>query len=254
MFILLSSEKNEPRSAAAVIGLCRSAAGAALGGCGTRCAQTLFALILGWLASSRPDKGGGTLYASFWSFRATTRYPEISGLAFYPVSFSAYTFYRAAGPRIGVRGDGFVSYRAATWRLSHSAQRRGIQGIPGRCSFFSAARRTNQEAPPLLSGFVARRLVPPSGAAELAVLRHSSPLSSAGWPPPGPIKEEERCTRRFGHSALRCGIQAKKIRDMVLKIQQAGRGDKKTPPRRSGEAGVVQCAWRVPRVGVICSR
>ena len=176
MFILLSSEKNEPRSAAAVIGLCRSAAGAALGGCGTRCAQTLFALILGWLASSRPDKGGGTLYASFWSFRATTRYPEISGLAFYPVSFSAYTFYRAAGPRIGVRGDGFVSYRAATWRLSHSAQRRGIQGIPGRCSFFSAARRTNQEAPPLLSGFVARRLVPPSGAAELAALRQSSPL------------------------------------------------------------------------------
>ena len=131
MFILLSSEKNEPRSAAAVIGLCRSAAGTALGGCGTRCAQTLLALILGWLASSRPDKGGGTLYASFWSFRATTRYPEISGLAFYPVSFSAYTFYRAAGPRIGVRGDGFVSYRAATWRLSHSAQRRGIQRTPG---------------------------------------------------------------------------------------------------------------------------
>ena len=76
MFILLSSEKNEPRSAAAVIGLCRSAAGTALGGCGTRCAQTLLALILGWLASSRPDKGGGgTLYASFQSFRATTRYP-----------------------------------------------------------------------------------------------------------------------------------------------------------------------------------
>ena len=120
MFILLSSEKNEPRSAAAVIGLCRSAAGTALGGCGTRCAQTLFALILGWLASSRPDKGGGTLYASFWSFRATTRYPEISGLAFYPVSFSAYTFYRAAGPRIGVRGDG----------LCHTVLRRGGSVIP----------------------------------------------------------------------------------------------------------------------------
>ena len=72
-----------------------------------------------------------------------------------------------------------MSYRAATWRLSHSAQRRGIQRTPGcnagRCSFFSAARRTNQEAPPLLSGFVARRLAPPSGAAELAALRHSSP-------------------------------------------------------------------------------
>ena len=43
------------------------------------------------------------------------------------------------------------------------------------CSFFSAARRTNQEAPPLLSGFIARRLAPPSGAAELAALRQSSP-------------------------------------------------------------------------------
>ena len=43
------------------------------------------------------------------------------------------------------------------------------------CSFFSAARRTNQEAPPLLSGFIDRRLAPPSGAAELAALRQSSP-------------------------------------------------------------------------------
>ena len=44
------------------------------------------------------------------------------------------------------------------------------------CSFFSTARRTNQEAPPLLSGFFARRLSPPSGAAELAVLKQSSPF------------------------------------------------------------------------------
>ena len=43
------------------------------------------------------------------------------------------------------------------------------------CSFFSAARRTNQEAPPLLSGLFARSLLPPSGAAELASLRQSSP-------------------------------------------------------------------------------
>ena len=43
------------------------------------------------------------------------------------------------------------------------------------CSFFSAARRTNQEAPPLLSGLLARPLLPPSGAAELASLRQSSP-------------------------------------------------------------------------------
>ena len=56
-----------------------------------------------------------------------------------------------AGPRIVVRGDPV-------------------------CSFFSTARRTNQEAPPLLSGFFARRLSPPSGAAELAVLKQSSPF------------------------------------------------------------------------------
>ena len=43
------------------------------------------------------------------------------------------------------------------------------------CSFFSAARRTNKEAPPLLSGLFARPLLPPSGAAELASLRQSSP-------------------------------------------------------------------------------
>ena len=55
-----------------------------------------------------------------------------------------------AGPHIEVRGDTI-------------------------CSFFSTARRTNQEVPPLLSGFVARRLAPPSGAVELATLKHSSP-------------------------------------------------------------------------------
>ena len=55
-----------------------------------------------------------------------------------------------AGPRIVVRGDPV-------------------------CSFFSAARRTNQEVPPLLSGIFVRSLLPPSGAAELASLRQSSP-------------------------------------------------------------------------------
>ena len=50
-----------------------------------------------------------------------------------------------------------------------------VRGDPV-CSFFSTARRTNQEAPPLLSGFFARRLSPPSGAAELAVLKQSSPF------------------------------------------------------------------------------
>ena len=45
LFILLNSEKNEPRSAAAVIGLIRSAAAAAVGGCGTRFAQTVLARV-----------------------------------------------------------------------------------------------------------------------------------------------------------------------------------------------------------------
>ena len=183
-----------------------------------------------------------------------TRYPEISGLAFYPVSFSAYTFYRAAGPRIGVRGDG----------LCHTVLRRGGSVIPRNDA-------ESREHPGVMPGDIhssqqreertkkrrrCYRALSLGGWHRPRGLRNSlssdspRPYASVGWPPPGPIKAEgERCTRRFGHSALRCGIQAKKIRDMVLKIQQAGRGDKKTPPRRSGEAGVVQCARRVPRVG-----
>ena len=68
-----------------------------------------------------------------------------------------------SGPRIVVRGD------------SHTGPRIAVRGDTV-CSFFSTARRTNQEAPPLLSGFFARRLSPPSGAAELAVLKQSSPF------------------------------------------------------------------------------
>ena len=105
-----------------------------------------------------------------------------------------------------LQGFLFMTYRSVTEWTSHTALRRGIQGYPfmsfraatrnpeipakagtrkrhftgpriecGVCSFFSAARRTNQEAPPLLSGFVGRRLAPSSGAAELAALRQSSP-------------------------------------------------------------------------------
>ena len=44
------------------------------------------------------------------------------------------------------------------------------------CSFFSAARRTNQEAPPQLSGFWLCRSRSPSGSAELAPLKQSSPF------------------------------------------------------------------------------
>ena len=45
MFILLNSEKNEPRSSATVIGHIRSVAAAAVGGCGTRFAQTVLAPV-----------------------------------------------------------------------------------------------------------------------------------------------------------------------------------------------------------------
>ena len=56
------------------------------------------------------------------------------------------------------------------------------------CSFFSTARRTNQEAPPLLSGYLVRRLAPPSGLRNSLRSDSPRPHSSVGWPPPGPIK------------------------------------------------------------------
>ena len=117
------------------------------------------------------------------SYRATTRYPGIP----------------ANGPRIVVRGD-LVRRGIQEYPLGHSAldaeSRNTRAGNTGKgnthkrhfsgprivvrgdpvCSFFSTARRTNQEAPPLLSGFFARSLSPPSGAAELAVLKQSSPF------------------------------------------------------------------------------
>ena len=46
LFILLSSEKNEPRSAAAVIGPFGLSLRSPSGGCGTRSAQTVLALFL----------------------------------------------------------------------------------------------------------------------------------------------------------------------------------------------------------------
>ena len=85
------------------------------------------------------------------------------------------------------------------------------------CSFFSIARRTNQEAPPLLSGFLARRLASPSGAAELAALKQSSPVFlgrlASSRPDKGGLvlcdptlaalhKRHFTGPRRLGHSAL----------------------------------------------------
>ncbi len=83
--------------------------------------------------------------ATFSSYRATTRYPEIP-------------------TRVPTKK------RLVCSTLDSASSANGII-----CSFFSTARRTNQEAPPLLSGCVARRLAPPSGVAELAVLKQSSP-------------------------------------------------------------------------------
>ena len=65
------------------------------------------------------------------------------------------------------------------------------------CSFFSAARRTNQEAPPLLSGLFARSLLPPSGAAELASLRQSSPCFLRRQAPSRPDKGGFPCRTRL---------------------------------------------------------
>ena len=172
--------------------------------------------LLGRLASSRPDKGGGIatlhrkcpghfavrypkIYRPISSFRATTRNPGIPGHGITQDAravrpYSTLCHLQRLGPascagdtmRIGGR-EALSSFRAATRN----------PGVPARdyvnksptyslwaphhvrvtrlCSFFSAARRTNQEAPPLLSGYLARRLAPPSGAAELAALKQSSP-------------------------------------------------------------------------------
>ena len=96
--------------------------------------------LQGFLFNVIPRSDAVSRDTPFMSFRAVTRYPEIPAKA-------------------GTRKRHFTGPRIEC----------------GVCSFFSAARRTNQEAPPLLSGFVGRRLAPSSGAAELAALRQSSP-------------------------------------------------------------------------------
>ncbi len=89
------------------------------------------------------------------SFRATTRNPEIPGHGITQYSRTVRHYSTLC------HLQSWAPHRVRVTRL---------------CSFFSAARRTNQEAPPLLSGYLARRLAPPSGAAELAALKQSSPL------------------------------------------------------------------------------
>ena len=57
-----------------------------------------------------------------------------------------------------------------------------------KCSFFSAARRTNQEAPPLLSGRGGRRLRHRRGLRNSLRSDSPRPLSFSGLPTPCPIK------------------------------------------------------------------
>ncbi len=57
-----------------------------------------------------------------------------------------------------------------------------------KCSFFSAARRTNQEAPPLLSGRGGRRLRHRRGLRNSLRSDSPRPLSFSGLPAPCPIK------------------------------------------------------------------
>ena len=72
-----------------------------------------------------------------------------------------------------------------------------------KCSFFSAARRTNQEAPPLLSGYLVRRLAPPSGLRNSLRSDSPRPLSFSGLPTPCPIKAGFCGSSIFSpHSAL----------------------------------------------------
>ena len=129
------------------------------------------------------------------SYRAPTRYPGIpvhvishrdaesrnTGKGRYPQATLYWTPHRVRGdePVIPHLMRNPVNTGKSTHKIhfplrSLTGPRAATRG-DGICSFFSAARRTNQEAPPLLSGFVGRRLAPSSGAAELAALRQSSP-------------------------------------------------------------------------------
>ena len=130
------------------------------------------------------------------SYRAPTRYPGIpvhvishrdaesrnTGKGRYPQATLYWTPHRVRGdePVIPHLMRNPVNTGKSTHKIhfplrSLTGPRAATRG-DGICSFFSAARRTNQEAPPLLSGYLARRLAPPSGAAELAALKQSSPL------------------------------------------------------------------------------
>ena len=125
------------------------------------------------------------------SFRAATRNPEVPARDYVNKSptYSLWAPHHVRGDTVRIGGgEALSSFRAAT-RNPGAPARDYVNKSPAcslwtphrvrvtrLCSFFSAARRTNQEAPPLLSGYLARRLAPPSGAAELAALKQSSPL------------------------------------------------------------------------------
>ena len=81
------------------------------------------------------------------SFRATTRNPEIPGHGITQYSRTVRHYSTLC------HLQSWAPHRVRVTRL---------------CSFFSAARRTNQEAPPLLSGYLARRLAPPSSTQKMS--------------------------------------------------------------------------------------
>ena len=86
-------------------------------------------------------------------------------------------------------------------------------GITPFCSFFSAARRTNGGSAAAVIGLIARAATPHSGAAELALLKQSSPSSLIRLPPLLP----DKCGFTFSiacfvHSSLRREERTKKRR------------------------------------------
>ena len=135
LFILLSSEKNEPRSAAAVIGLLARRYGRRRGLRNSLRSDSPRPFSSVFLATSPPDKGGiggSCLYSNPFALWALPLY-----------SFQEHpAMLRDTAGEEGATKDFLSLPKKVLVTLNHFI-----------CSFFSTARRTNQEAPPPLSGF-----------------------------------------------------------------------------------------------------
>ena len=209
LFILLSSEKNEPRSAAAVIGLLARRYGRRRGLRNSLRSNSPRPFPSVFLATSPPDKGGigdccFCLYSNplcfinpsvlrtpplYFAVQNTpqccgTRQGECVRFDFVTVAvFSTPLFFQPLRPCGHLpyilrcktqRRRLIVTLRSLQCDTPHTGHGKGrrlntndflslskkvlVTLIRFICSFFSAARRTNQEAPPRLSGFwVCRR-------------------------------------------------------------------------------------------------